>query len=176
MFLRTRVSNLFIKRQVHGNKEIIENCKEIRNRNPRNLERLRIAWKPIGYTLEKPGFAFWHKLNVHTSQRYVSAEIEHYKNGPVIIVSSQELGIKSQLYRTKDVSTYVCVGRVLAQRCLECGITEIYVPEYSITSTKMKLLIEELEKNEICLQEPKRYNHWNKSYFHREDKPWESFE
>lgn len=31
------------------------------NRNPRNLERLRIAYKPIGYRLEAPGREFWHK-------------------------------------------------------------------------------------------------------------------
>lgn len=59
--LRARVSNVFLKREVHGNAEIIANCKEIRNRNPRNLERLRIARKPVGYSLEKPGFSYWHK-------------------------------------------------------------------------------------------------------------------
>jgi hypothetical protein len=31
------------------------------NRNPRNLERLRIAWRPTGYHLEAPGREFWHK-------------------------------------------------------------------------------------------------------------------
>lgn len=31
------------------------------NRNPRNLERLRIAYKPSGYHLEAPGREFWHK-------------------------------------------------------------------------------------------------------------------
>lgn len=31
------------------------------NRNPRNLEKLRIAYKPAGYHLEKPGREFWHK-------------------------------------------------------------------------------------------------------------------
>lgn len=31
------------------------------NRNPRNLERLRIAYKPDGYYVDKPGRSFWHK-------------------------------------------------------------------------------------------------------------------
>lgn len=31
------------------------------NRNPRNLERMRIARKPDGYHLDKPGRKFWHK-------------------------------------------------------------------------------------------------------------------
>lgn len=33
------------------------------NRNPRNLERLRIAYKPSGYHLESPGRNFWHKYS-----------------------------------------------------------------------------------------------------------------
>lgn len=31
------------------------------NRNPRNLEKMRIAYKPAGYHLDKPGNEFWHK-------------------------------------------------------------------------------------------------------------------
>jgi hypothetical protein len=38
-----------------------EACSEFYNRNPRNLERLRIAYKPAGYHLEVAGREFWHK-------------------------------------------------------------------------------------------------------------------
>lgn len=31
------------------------------NRNPRNLEHMRIAHKPNGYELDTPGRCFWHK-------------------------------------------------------------------------------------------------------------------
>lgn len=32
------------------------------NRNPRNLERMRIGYKPNGYHVEKPGeYTYWHK-------------------------------------------------------------------------------------------------------------------
>lgn len=31
------------------------------NRNPRNLERLRIGYKPDGYHVEYPDKQFWHK-------------------------------------------------------------------------------------------------------------------
>lgn len=34
---------------------------EFVNRNPRNLEKLRIARKPDGFHLDKPGRNFWHK-------------------------------------------------------------------------------------------------------------------
>lgn len=33
----------------------------VHNRNPRNLEMMKIAYKPGGYHLERPGRNFWHK-------------------------------------------------------------------------------------------------------------------
>ncbi|CAK9796082.1 39S ribosomal protein L18, mitochondrial [Anthophora quadrimaculata] len=135
---RTCVNNLFIKRQVHGNAEIVQNCKEIRNRNPRNLERLRIARKPMGYALDIYGQPYWHKLNINRSQRYMTAEIYHFENGPVITASSQEWGLKKQLYSTIDIMAYKFVGRVLAQRCLESGILEICVEDAIITDTALR--------------------------------------
>ncbi|XP_054012135.1 39S ribosomal protein L18, mitochondrial [Hylaeus anthracinus] len=176
MFLRTRFGNLLIKRQVQTNSEIIANCKEIRNRNPRNLERLRIARKPIGYSLEKPGFSYWHKFILNISQRYISAEVHHFENGPVITVSSQENGIKSQLYSTNDASAYINVGRIFAQRCLECGITELYVNEDDISGEKINLLLKEVEKGGISLQEPPRYVHRYTAHWLRDEKPWETVE
>jgi hypothetical protein len=38
-----------------------EASSEFYNRNPRNLERLRIAYKPAGYHLEAAGRQFWNK-------------------------------------------------------------------------------------------------------------------
>lgn len=49
------------RREIHSNAEAIESCTEVVNRNPRNLERLRIARKPQGYHLEVPGRMYWHK-------------------------------------------------------------------------------------------------------------------
>lgn len=31
------------------------------NRNPRNLEKLRIGYKPDGYHVDKPGKCYWHR-------------------------------------------------------------------------------------------------------------------
>lgn len=31
------------------------------NRNPRNLELLKIAYRPDGYHLNKPGISYWNK-------------------------------------------------------------------------------------------------------------------
>ncbi|KOC64558.1 39S ribosomal protein L18, mitochondrial [Habropoda laboriosa] len=173
---RMCINNLFIKRQIHGNVEIIQNCKEIRNRNPRNLERLRIARKPKGYALDKCGESYWHKLTVKSSQRYCTAEIYHFENGPVISASSQEWGIKKQLYSTNDTTAFKFVGQVLAQRCLESGISEIYVDKSIITGNKIQLLVNELSENGIYLQEPEEYKHPKPTYRYRPEKPWETFE
>lgn len=36
----------------------------VTNRNPRNLERLRIARKPVGYGYDKINIEFWHKYEL----------------------------------------------------------------------------------------------------------------
>lgn len=41
--------------------KLTDGVKYLTNRNPRNLEKMRIAYKPSGYHLEKPGRSFWHK-------------------------------------------------------------------------------------------------------------------
>lgn len=41
--------------------KVADNASFLVNRNPRNLEKLRIAYKPSGYHLEQPGRNFWHK-------------------------------------------------------------------------------------------------------------------
>ncbi|OAD52475.1 39S ribosomal protein L18, mitochondrial [Eufriesea mexicana] len=172
---RTSISNL-IKRQLHGNAELIKNCKEIINRNPRNLERLRIARKPIGYALDNFDVGYWHTLNIRFSQRFVRAEICHFENGPVITVSSQEWGIRKQLYSTNDSVAAIFVAQVLAQRCLESGIYEIYVNNSIITGDRSQLLVDTLSKHGVCLQEPEVYRNPKPGYMHRPEKPWEIHE
>lgn len=38
-----------------------ENGTYFHNRNPRNLEMMKIAHRPDGYWLDSPGRCFWHK-------------------------------------------------------------------------------------------------------------------
>lgn len=172
--IRLCLSNTIFKRRMHSNTSLLEGCTEVRNRNPRNLERLRIARKPDGYHLEKPDFSFWHKLKISKTLRFINAEIIHFENGPVITASSQEWALKRILYRYKDTMTYIALGKVLAQRCLESGICEIYYTD-NITS-KTALLLEELKKNDIILAEPNRYIHPYPWSLFRPEKPWETFE
>lgn len=48
-------------RLIQSNSKLLENCAEVRNRNPRNLELMTIARKPEGYHLEMPGHEYWNK-------------------------------------------------------------------------------------------------------------------
>ncbi|KAL6266432.1 hypothetical protein P5V15_003282 [Pogonomyrmex californicus] len=166
----------YAHRGMHNNAELVERCTKIVNRNPRNLERLRIAKKPEGYWLEKPGRTYWHKLFLVRKLRYIVAEVRHFQNGPVVTASSAEWALKRQLYRYTDGSAYVNVGRVLAQRCLEAGICEMKVDDTVLVGNKCELLIQELEKGNIILTEPPIYrypNAWDRDW---PEKPWEIHE
>ncbi|XP_078039150.1 mitochondrial ribosomal protein L18 isoform X2 [Augochlora pura] len=174
--LRNRIIGTIFRREIHGNAEIVVNCKEVRNRNPRNLERLRIARKPIGYVLDKPGHSYWHKLIVTKHPRYITAEICHFENGPIITASSQEWGLYKQLYRGTDTAAFINIGRVLAQRCLESGIVEIYFDKEREPGEKKELMVKEMENYGIQLTEPPRYRHWMQAARYRDEKPWDTFE
>lgn len=41
--------------------EPVEGAVYMENRNPRNLEMMKIAYRPNGYHLERTGKCFWHK-------------------------------------------------------------------------------------------------------------------
>lgn len=96
------------------------------NRNPRNLEKLRIAYKPAGYHLEKPGREFWHKygcivllfnytlhhfchacwklifvrrLKITASKRHVTASVLHHTGMVPVLASTAEWAIRKQLFR-----------------------------------------------------------------------------
>ncbi|XP_067634298.1 large ribosomal subunit protein uL18m [Eurosta solidaginis] len=146
------------------------------NRNPRNLERLRIAHKPSGYFLEKPGRSFWHKLELNVSGRYVTAEVRHFQNGPIIGASTSEWAIKKHLYKTKDTSAFVNLARVFAMRCLQSGITEIACNVEAIAGSKVDKFLKTLEENGIRLQEPERYSAPHPWDPERPEKPWDVLE
>lgn len=143
------------------------------NRNPRNLERLRIARKPDGYHLDAPGRKFWHKLSLVSSKRTVSAQVVHYINGPVIEAKSSEWALQKQLYSVKDTCAYINLGRVFAQRCLESGISEMYCDIKAVEGGKVDRFLKEVVSGGVILHEPEVYkkpNPWDQD---RPEKPWQ---
>lgn len=146
----------------------------VNNRNPRNLERLRIAMKPSGYSLDQPGRNYWHKLEISVSSQYVTAKITHNNGFVFVTASTSEWAVKKHLYRATDLTSFVTVGKVLAQRCLECGLTEAYY-DFQNTSKgpKVTALVEEIIKCGLTLTEPSIYVHPKPSDSERPEKPWE---
>ncbi|CAG5046904.1 unnamed protein product [Parnassius apollo] len=146
---------------------------EFVNRNPRNLERLRIARKPDGYHLEKPGRKYWHKLILTRSNRTVTAQVIHFINGPVIEAKTSEWALRKQLYSITDTCAYFNLGRIFAQRCLECGITEMYCDIKPVKGGKVEKFLNEVVNGGVKLEEPDVYKKPNPWDQFRPEKPWE---
>ncbi|KAJ2940293.1 hypothetical protein O0L34_g11867 [Tuta absoluta] len=146
---------------------------EFVNRNPRNLERMRIARKPDGYHLENEGRKFWHKLVLTPSSRTVTAEIVHYVNGPVIEAKTTEWCLRKQLYSPTDTCAYIALGKVLAQRCLESGIAEVYCDIKPAEGGKAEKFLNAVISGGIKLEEMEVYTKPNPWDQHRPEKPWE---
>ncbi|CAG9767581.1 unnamed protein product [Ceutorhynchus assimilis] len=146
------------------------------NRNPRNLERMRIAYKPDGYHVEKPGKNYWHKLNVTLSGKYVTATITHFENGEVLRASTSEWCIKKYLYRGKDTSAFINLGRILGFRCLQTGLTEISCDLEPKEDSKVALFLKALEDSGVQLKEPTQFKAIYPWHYERPEKPWEVVE
>lgn len=66
---------------------------------------------------------------------------------------------------------------MLAQRCLESGISEIYLNKTSfVIGKKVQSLIDTLLENGICLLEPEQYKHPGPGTMNYPEKPWETYE
>lgn len=79
-------------------------------------------------------------------------------------------------FSTRDVIAFKFVGRVLAQRCLESGISEIYVNNSIAVGSKVQLLLDTLSENGICLKEPERYKVPKPGILVHPEKPREIYE
>ncbi|KAL0867951.1 hypothetical protein ABMA27_008623 [Loxostege sticticalis] len=146
---------------------------EFVNRNPRNLERIRIARKPDGYHLDRPGKKFWHKLILTPSNRIVTAQVIHYLNGPVIEAKTSEWALRKQLYSVNDTCAYINLGKVFAQRCLEAGIAEMYCDIKPAKGGKVEKFLNEVVNGGIKLEEPEVYRKPHPWELLRPEKPWE---
>ncbi|XP_034236084.1 39S ribosomal protein L18, mitochondrial isoform X2 [Thrips palmi] len=127
------------------------------NRNPRNLELLTIASKPEGYHLDSFEVSYWHKLLVRLSWGKISAEVVHNNGTTVVSASSGEFGIEKLLYRTADSSAYKTIGKVIARRCLESGISTVFCDYKPEEGTKMDLLLKEAQNGGLSLEEAPVY-------------------
>uniref|UniRef100_A0A6M2DS71 Large ribosomal subunit protein uL18m n=1 Tax=Xenopsylla cheopis TaxID=163159 RepID=A0A6M2DS71_XENCH len=143
------------------------------NRNPRNLERLRIGYKPDGWHVDNPGRSFWNKLQLTETARYLTARVVHWKEGTVLEASTSEWAIKKHLYRPKDISAYANLGKVFAQRCIEFGLSEMYCDLQAAPNGKIDKFLKSVEAGGVILQEPSRFKKAQPWDADRPEKPWE---
>lgn len=116
------------------------------------------------------------RLIITPTTRTVKAEVIHYLNGPVVEAKTSEWALRKQLYSVTDTCAYITLGRVLAQRCLEFGITEMYCDIEATEGSKVHKLLNEVISGGINLEEPEVYKKPNPWDMLRPEKPWEVHE
>lgn len=121
----------------------------------------------------------------------ITAQIVHFQNGTVLQASTNEWAIRQHLYKPNDTAAYINLARVnhtislsfrciykyfykvLAQRCLESGLTEMLCNIKPSPNGKTEKFLKTLENEGVKLQEPEQYKPdrpWN---LERPEKPWE---
>ncbi len=55
----------------------------VRNKNPMNLEKMRIGYKPTGFPLERKSRSYWNKLELSITNQHTTARVVHWTGRPV---------------------------------------------------------------------------------------------
>jgi len=115
-----------------------------------------IASKRKGWRFQYPTRNFYHRVCFKATTKKVHGYVEHSSGRVVVSASSREMAIGKHLYSTIDVSAAENVGRVLAQRCMESGITNMIVNpiDASETSEKFQVFQNALTEGGVELSEP----------------------
>merc|ERR1719397_2146412 len=118
-----------------------------------------IGAKPQGWNLENKPRQFWNKLELEISNSHTTAIVTHWTGRVVARASTQEWSIRQFLYNLTDGAALKVVGQVISQRCLETGVSEVYldVSEEDRQKEKMVKFISVIEESGLSLTEPDRY-------------------
>lgn len=96
------------------------------NRNPRTLEKMGLQPKRKGWKFQGPRKDYYYKLIFEISSRHTTGRVEHWTGNTVLESSTKEWSLAKHLYSKTDVCAAENVGKMLARRCLESGITRIF--------------------------------------------------
>ncbi|CAG5114984.1 unnamed protein product [Candidula unifasciata] len=124
------------------------------NRNPRNLEKLALAKKRTGWTYQAPRRDYYHKLVICHTNRHTEAYVQHFSGEKVLSASTNEWAVRNQLYSCTDVSASIAIGKVLALRCLQSGITSLFYDDAEKPSEKTSCVLQAFKEANIALTEP----------------------
>ena len=86
-----------------------------RNRNPMNLEKMRIGYKPSGFDSEASPKKYWNLLQLKTTGRETTATVTHWTGRHVCSASTKEWAIQKFLYNTSDIAALRIVAQVLSK-------------------------------------------------------------
>ena len=145
-----------------------------------NLEKMLIGAKPEGWSLENKPRQFWNKLELEISNGHTTAVVTHWTGRVVARASTQEWSIRQFLYNLTDGAALKVVGQVISQRCLETGVSEVYLDVSNEDRGKEKMVkfIDVIEQSGLSLSEPKVYQPINphivnhRRIQHKRVKPW----
>merc|ERR1719282_951105 len=124
-----------------------------------NLEKMLIGKKPRGWELENRNRNYWNKLELEISNSHTTAIVTYWTGRVVARASTQEWSIRQFLYNLTDGAALKVVGQVISQRCLETGVSEVYldVSEEERQKEKMVKFISVIEGSGLSLTEPEQY-------------------
>ncbi len=135
----------------------------VRNRNPMNLERMRIARKPSGFSVERRDREYWNRLDLSITQQHTTAEVTHWTGRRVCWASTREWALQRFLYNNIDAAAVQAVGRVVGQRCLETGVREVHlkVEAEDMEKERMRKFVEAVRESGLVIGEGPEYRQEN---------------
>lgn len=140
----------------------------IKNRNPFNLEKMRIGYKPQGFAGDKGCKSFWNglELTISKSPPNVTARVVHWTGRTLCMASTEEWAIEKFLYNNADLAALKIVGKVLGQRCLETGITNVtnLIDSEELKREKVQTFLQALNDTGLTLHEEPQYKPYNPHY------------
>eukprot|EP00095_Tigriopus_kingsejongensis_P008837 snap_masked-scaffold15_size728074-processed-gene-0.1 protein:Tk08837 transcript:snap_masked-scaffold15_size728074-processed-gene-0.1-mRNA-1 annotation:"39s ribosomal protein mitochondrial" len=159
------------------NDELIQT--HVRNRNPRNLEMMRIGYKPNGFQWERKSREYWNKLDLQITNQHTKAEVAHWTGLRVCHASTTEWAIRKFLYNTTDAVALEAIAKVIAQRCLQAGISHVFlqIEKDDLQKERMTRFVNAIKEQGITIGEGKKYvqtePHVRLNRFRKHSKPWE---
>lgn len=153
----------------------------VKNKNPMNLERMGIGYKPRGFPLERQNRNYWNRLELNISGKHTTATVAHWTGRKVCSASTREFEIAKFLHNNTDMAALQAVGKIVAQRCLETGLHEVFLElrDEDFEKEKMKLFVQAVKDAGLLIGEMEQYEQrnpfrgewWKKSF-----KAWEVHE
>jgi len=124
-----------------------------------NLEKMRIGFKPSGFPSESRNRSFWNSLDLYISGHHTTAIVTHWTGRKVCQASTKEWAIRKFLYNYTDIAALKCVGTVIGQRCLETGISEVYLQlsPQELQKERMGNFVKAIKETGLILEEPAQY-------------------